>query len=87
MFLLINIENEKFKNRKYELIEIINHTGGFYRENKIYSGHFTSFNKNFIDNNWYMFNNSIVKPILPEKIKTKDVYILIYKNKNIENFY
>ena len=78
------IENEKFKNRKYELIGIINHTGGYYGENKIYSGHFTSFNKNFTDNNWYMFNDSIIKPISPDKIKTKDAYILIYQNKNIK---
>ena len=78
------IENKEFKNRKYELIGIINHTGGYYGENKIYSGHFTSFNKNFNDNKWYMFNDSIIKPMLPEKIKTKDAYILIYQNKNIK---
>jgi hypothetical protein len=31
-----------------------------------------------------MFNDSIIKPMLPEKIKTKDAYILIYQNKNIK---
>jgi ubiquitin C-terminal hydrolase len=78
------IENEKYKNKKYELIGIINHTGAYYGENKIFSGHFTSFNKNFKDNKWYMFNDSIVKSISKiDKIKTKDAYILIYKNKNI----
>ena len=77
------IENEKFRNRKYELIGIINHTGGYYGENKIYSGHFTSINKNFNDNNWYMFNDTIIKYVSSKKIVTKDAYILIYKNKNI----
>jgi hypothetical protein len=77
------VENEKYRNRKYELIGIINHTGGYYGENKIYSGHFTSFNKNFNDNKWYMFNDSIIKLVSSNKIKTKDAYILVYKNKNI----
>ena len=76
------IENEKYRNRKYELIGIINHTGGYYGENKIYSGHFTSINKNFIDNKWYRFNDLDIK--CTKHIKSKDAYILVYKNKNIK---
>jgi hypothetical protein len=74
------VENEKYRNRKYELIGIINHTGGYYGENKIYSGHFTSINKNFIDNKWYRFNDLDIK--CTKHIKSKDAYILVYKNKN-----
>ena len=73
------IENEKYRNRKYELIGIINHTH-FYGEDK-YSGHFTSINKNFIDNKWYRFNDLDIK--CTKHIKSKDAYILVYKNKNI----
>ncbi len=76
-----HIENEKYRNRKYELIGIINHTGGYYGEDK-YSGHFTSINKNFIDNKWYLFDD--LKIICKKHIKSKDAYILVYKNKNIK---
>lgn len=56
----------------YNLISVINHSGN------CNGGHYYSYIKNF-NNNWYEYNDTIVKPINISDIITNKAYCLIYK--------
>ena len=62
----------------YDLIGIISHFGESSME-----GHFIAYCKHF-DDNWYMFNDAIVKNVSIEDIYKGTPYILFYQNKNIK---
>jgi len=60
----------------YDLVGVIKHHGG------LNSGHYTSYAKNFNDNQWYDFNDEKVTKVddLNELI-TSSAYVLFYKRK------
>ena len=62
--------------KSYELIGVISHLGESSME-----GHFIAYCKHF-DNNWYIFNDSIVKQEAQNGVYNGVPYILFYKNKN-----
>lgn len=59
----------------YNLIGVISHLGESSME-----GHFIAYCKHF-DDNWYIFNDAIVRPV--ENIFNGTPYILFYQNENI----
>ena len=61
----------------YDLIGIISHFGESSME-----GHFIAYCKHF-DDNWYMFNDAIVKSVDNKDIYKGTPYILFYQNKDI----
>jgi ubiquitin carboxyl-terminal hydrolase 4/11/15 len=64
----------------YDLFAVSNHMGG------MGGGHYTAYAKNYIDNNWYCFNDSSVSPTTANAIKTDSAYLLFYqrrKNLNV----
>jgi len=64
----------------YELFGIANHYGslGF--------GHYTSFARNPIDNQWYEFDDSHVSRKNPNDLITSAAYVLFYRRKGLENY-
>ena len=56
----------------YDLFAICNHHGNFN------GGHYTSCIKN-ANNNWYLFNDSIVKQIKNDQVITQAAYTLFYR--------
>ena len=62
----------------YDLIGIISHFGESSME-----GHFMAYCKHF-DDNWYMFNDAIVKNVNIDEIYKGTPYILFYQNKDIQ---
>ena len=84
-FPLENLEIDKYinkpnkENNKYDLFGVINHYG------TLGYGHYTAFCKNYHDNNWYEYNDKIVKKIQDDYIKNtivnKNAYILFYREK------
>jgi hypothetical protein len=60
-------------NGKYDLFAVCYHHG------KINSGHYTAVCK--INENWYEFNDKIIKEYEEEKIVNSDAYILFYRRK------
>ena len=60
---------------KYDLIAISNYSGNSY------SGHYTAYAKNYLDQQWYHFNASYVEKInKPEQISSR-AYLLFYSKK------
>ena len=65
------------KNEKYiyDLFAVANHVGG------LHGGHYYAYCKNYIENEWYEFNDSNVDKIDKNKIVTENAYILFYSRK------
>ena len=60
----------------YDLIGVISHLGESSME-----GHFIAYCKHF-DDNWYIFNDSIVRQVNENAMLTGTPYILFYQNRN-----
>ncbi len=43
------------------------------------SGHYTAFAKNFLDTQWYEFNDTKVSPINEKNIVSANAYLLFYR--------
>ena len=75
--------SSKSKFRKYDLFAINNHTNfssmGF---NGITFGHYYSYCKNHLDNEWYNYDDETVTKIEKNKLITKNAYMLFYQAKN-----
>ena len=73
---LSNYITNPMSPKNYELIGVISHLGESSME-----GHFIAYCKHF-DDCWYLFNDSIVKPVAGDGMYSGIPYILFYKNKN-----
>jgi ubiquitin C-terminal hydrolase len=58
----------------YDLYSINNHSG-----RSINSGHYFTYSKHLLNNNWFEFNDNNVSSINENKIITKNAYILFYQ--------
>ena len=59
----------------YDLYAICNHSGG------LMGGHYTAFIKN-ANNNWYLFNDTVVKKVDKEKIITPSAYCFFFRKRS-----
>ncbi|KAI8639912.1 hypothetical protein BD408DRAFT_391413 [Parasitella parasitica] len=59
----------------YDLYAVDNHYGG------LGGGHYTSFAQNFEDENWYNFDDSHVRKVDVNDVKTTAAYLLFYKRR------
>ncbi|KAE9973495.1 hypothetical protein EG328_004395 [Venturia inaequalis] len=64
------------KTLKYDLFAVDNHYGG------LGGGHYTAFAKNFLDDNWYEYNDSSVSQCSPTKAITSAAYLLLYRRQS-----
>ncbi|KAF5092612.1 hypothetical protein D0Z03_002783 [Geotrichum reessii] len=62
----------------YDLFAVDNHYGG------LGGGHYTAFAKNFVDNEWYYFDDSRVRKANPEDSVTSAAYLLFYRRRSTE---
>ncbi|KAI5298853.1 CSN-associated deubiquitinating enzyme Ubp12 [Ascosphaera atra] len=68
---------EEGKSLEYELIAVDNHYGG------LGGGHYTAFAKNFVDGNWYEYNDSHVTRVSDEgRVVSRAAYLLFYRRKS-----
>lgn len=73
-FLLNNPNKEPYI---YDLIAVSNHYG------EMGAGHYTAFAKNFLNDNWFLFDDYSVTSIADsKKVVTKAAYVLFYQRKN-----
>ena len=73
-------ENKNFDDLNYELIATINHFGSSSR-----SGHYLAYCKNYYDNKWYSFNDSLVSEINQKDVINNKTIIVLYQKKNVLN--
>ncbi|PGH23956.1 hypothetical protein AJ80_02018 [Polytolypa hystricis UAMH7299] len=68
---------EEGKSLMYDLIAVDNHYGG------LGGGHYTAYAKNFIDGNWYEYNDSMAsKRSDPKCVVTPAAYLLFYRRRS-----
>jgi len=60
---------------KYDLFAISNHYGG------LGGGHYIAFAKNFMNNQWYKFDDSYVTEIDEDKLVSSSAYVLFYRKR------
>jgi ubiquitin carboxyl-terminal hydrolase 4/11/15 len=60
----------------YDLFAVDNHFGG------LGGGHYTSYVKNFVDNQWYYYDDSRVTVSSPEKAIAPAAYLLFYRKRS-----
>ena len=61
------------KSYIYDLYGICNHVGG------VNGGHYYSVCKNYLDDNWYEYNDSHVSQIPNHKVLDYSPYLFVYK--------
>lgn len=69
-YVLHNPNNQSYI---YDLIAVSNHYGG------LGAGHYNAYAKNFINKNWYLFDDSSVNPVSEHNVMTKSAYVLFYQ--------
>lgn len=70
------LQKEDGKQQVYDLIAIDDHMGG------LGGGHYTAFAKNFEDNAWYKFDDSMVSPVRDtSRMITSHAYLLFYRRR------
>ncbi|KAI1808420.1 UCH-domain-containing protein [Daldinia bambusicola] len=70
------LQKEDGKQEVYDLIGVDCHWGG------LGGGHYTAHAKNFVDGQWYTYNDSSVSPASPERIVDSSAYLLFYRRRS-----
>ncbi|KAK0711421.1 hypothetical protein B0H67DRAFT_602227 [Lasiosphaeris hirsuta] len=71
------INKEDGKQEVYDLIAVDNHWGG------LGGGHYTAFARNFVDDEWYEYNDtSVSKQKDPSKVISTGAYLLFYRRRS-----
>ncbi|KAH6653990.1 hypothetical protein BKA67DRAFT_592328 [Truncatella angustata] len=70
------LQKETGKTEVYDLIGVDCHWGG------LGGGHYTAHAKNFVDGQWYSYNDSSVSKASPEKIVDTSAYLLFYRRRS-----
>ncbi|KAK8042126.1 UCH-domain-containing protein [Apiospora rasikravindrae] len=69
---------EDGKDEIYDLIGVDDHWGG------LGGGHYTARARNFVDGQWYSYNDSSVSKTSPDKIVESSAYLLFYRRRSEE---
>ncbi|KAI1096322.1 ubiquitin carboxyl-terminal hydrolase-like protein [Rostrohypoxylon terebratum] len=70
------LQKEDGKQEVYDLIGVDCHWGG------LGGGHYTAFAKNFVDNQWYTYNDSTVSSTSADRIVDSSAYLLFYRRRS-----
>ncbi|KAI8963906.1 UCH-domain-containing protein [Daldinia sp. FL1419] len=70
------LQKEDGKQEVYDLIGVDCHWGG------LGGGHYTAHAKNFIDGQWYTYNDSSVSRASPDRIVDSSAYLLFYRRRS-----
>ncbi|XDG00718.1 hypothetical protein ABKA04_000333 [Annulohypoxylon sp. FPYF3050] len=70
------LQKEDGKQEVYDLIGVDCHWGG------LGGGHYTAFAKNFVDNQWYSYNDSTVTSSSADRIVDPSAYLLFYRRRS-----
>ncbi|KAI0390532.1 hypothetical protein F5Y17DRAFT_55790 [Xylariaceae sp. FL0594] len=70
------LQKEGGKKEVYDLIGVDCHFGG------LGGGHYTAYAKNFVDGQWYSYNDSVVSKTSPDRIVDAAAYMLFYRRQS-----
>ena len=75
---LSNYLPKKDEQYIFDLFAVANHQGG------LHGGHYFAYCKNYIDGEWYEFNDSNVSKIDKKKVVSDNAYVLFYNKRREE---
>ncbi|KAK1731256.1 ubiquitin carboxyl-terminal hydrolase [Colletotrichum acutatum] len=67
---------ETGKEEIYDLIAVDDHFGG------LGGGHYTAYGRNFVDGQWYNYNDTSASKTSPESVVTRAAYLLFYRRRS-----
>ncbi|KAI1326360.1 ubiquitin carboxyl-terminal hydrolase-like protein [Xylariaceae sp. FL0255] len=70
------LQKEEGKQEVYDLIGVDCHFGG------LGGGHYTAYARNFIDGQWYSYNDSSVTKTSPDRVVDASAYMLFYRRRS-----
>ncbi|GLE05681.1 hypothetical protein PINS_up014721 [Pythium insidiosum] len=67
-----NLDQARCLETKYDLYGVVNHQGA------LGGGHYTAYAKNFLDDQWYYYDDERVRVVEESKVVTPSAYLLFY---------
>ncbi|TMW65897.1 hypothetical protein Poli38472_003662 [Pythium oligandrum] len=73
-----NLEQSRCLETKYDLYGVVNHQGA------LGGGHYTAYAKNFLDDQWYFYDDERVRVVEESKVVSPSAYLLFYVRSDME---
>lgn len=67
-----NLDQSRCLETKYDLYSVVNHQGA------LGGGHYTAYAKNFLDDQWYYYDDERVRVVEESKVVSPSAYLLFY---------
>lgn len=74
-----NLDQSRCLETKYDLYGVVNHQGA------LGGGHYTSYAKSFVDDQWYYYDDERVRVVEESKVVTPSAYLLFYLRSDMKN--
>ncbi|CAI5715670.1 unnamed protein product [Peronospora destructor] len=74
-----NLDQSRCLETKYNLYGVINHQGA------LGGGHYTAYAKNFVDDQWYYYDDERVRVVEEQQVVSPSAYLLFYLRSDMED--
>ncbi|OWZ19413.1 Ubiquitin-specific protease [Phytophthora megakarya] len=74
-----NLDQSRCLETKYNLYGVVNHQGA------LGGGHYTAYAKNFVDDQWYYYDDERVRVVEEQQVVSPSAYLLFYIRSDMEN--
>ncbi|KAF1774409.1 Ubiquitin specific protease domain [Phytophthora cactorum] len=73
-----NLDQSRCLETKYNLYGVVNHQGA------LGGGHYTAYAKNFVDDQWYYYDDERVRVVEDQQVVSPSAYLLFYVRSDME---
>ncbi|KAI9921428.1 hypothetical protein PsorP6_000849 [Peronosclerospora sorghi] len=73
-----NLDQSRCLETKYDLYGVVNHQGA------LGGGHYTAYAKNFVDDQWYYYDDERVRVVEEQQVVSPSAYLLFYLRSDME---
>ncbi|KAG7389468.1 Ubiquitin carboxyl-terminal hydrolase 32 [Phytophthora pseudosyringae] len=74
-----NLDQSRCLETKYNLYGVVNHQGA------LGGGHYTAYAKNFVDDQWYYYDDERVRVVEDQQVVSPSAYLLFYLRSDMED--
>ncbi|CEG43733.1 ubiquitinspecific protease [Plasmopara halstedii] len=74
-----NLDQSRCLETKYNLYGVVNHQGA------LGGGHYTAYAKNFVDNQWYYYDDERVRVVEDRQVVSPSAYLLFYLRSDMDD--
>ncbi|CAH0480481.1 unnamed protein product [Peronospora belbahrii] len=76
-----NLDQSRCLETKYNLYGVVNHQGA------LGGGHYTAYAKNFVDDQWYYYDDERVRVVEEQQVVSPSAYLLFYLRSDMEGVF